>query len=543
MAVMINQEFSYNILDILQTMWDAAKQMEQSYTAGNMEIFHTLSMDLWDSLAAVQTVIRQEASNDKRIRLADACTCAMESLRDIKLLAAKRPEKVEWKLAYELEPILETAAMQFYYWGIVRENPEKRGEFHEFLKNTEAFELLRDEKDHIYQFDMVIQVMAYNHLDYTIQCVNSILKNLPEDISVELQLFNHGSTDGTKAYFESIEGAELFNIAVNWGMPGAADKATARGKYFLSVSNDIIIGKNAIENMYRCAEENINCGYIVPSTPAVSNLQAIPADYSDKDGFVRFAEKNNIYDPRRHEQRVRLCNPVCLIPSLLREKMMLEMYEESYCNEQPMYSFPDDRISLWMRRHGYKNVLVKDAYCHHFGSVTLKEDYEKQDLSELYREGREEFQKQYGIDPWGTGLSWEPKLFEAWEIQAQDNISVLGLNCGIGGNSLKVKEILREQGAQGIKLYNGTQEERFLQDLKGVSDQAFLFSGLKDIAAKTGKKEFYYIVIDDLIQGIEEKELVHRLREAGIKFSELAYKKPDGQWIVLILEKRKGEIQ
>ena len=42
----MNVEFAYNILDILQTMWDAAKQMEKSYAARDMDTFYSLSKDL-----------------------------------------------------------------------------------------------------------------------------------------------------------------------------------------------------------------------------------------------------------------------------------------------------------------------------------------------------------------------------------------------------------------------------------------------------------------------------------------------------------------
>ncbi|MEY8523763.1 hypothetical protein AALA90_12200 [Lachnospiraceae bacterium 38-10] len=533
----MNVEFAYNILDILQTMWDAAKQMEKSYAARDMDTFYSLSKDLSGGLAAVQEVAQQAADN-KKIRLADACICAMESLKDIGKLAVLKPEKTKWKLAYELEPIIETAAMQFYYWGIVKENPEKWGEFQEFLKNTEAFELLREKKNLIYQCDLVIQVMAYNHLDYTIDCVESILKNLPEDIRVELQLYNHGSDDGTKAYFESIENANVLNIAVNWALPGVTNKSIARGKYYLLVSNDILIGKDAIANIYRCAEGHADYGYIVPTTPAVSNGQTIFAAYTNNDEFEEFAEKNNVYDPRRHEQRVRLCNPLCLIPSLLWEEMTLDMYQEIFCNENPMFSFPDDRFSLWMRRHGYKNMLVKDAFCHHYGSVTLKEDYGKcQKLEELYEKDRVEFQRKYGIDPWGTGSYVEQKLFDVWNLSSEDDIYILGLNCGMGSNSLKVKEVLREKGAQRVTLYNGTQEKCFLPDLRGVSDHVFLFSKLKDIISQTGRKNFHYIVVDDPVQGLKEEELIQKILAAGIKCSELAYKKADGQWVVYILRK------
>lgn len=47
-------------------------------------------------------------------------------------------EKVEWKLEYELMPIIETTAMQFYYWGIVYEHPDREEEFQEYLKETDT---------------------------------------------------------------------------------------------------------------------------------------------------------------------------------------------------------------------------------------------------------------------------------------------------------------------------------------------------------------------------------------------------------------------
>ena len=529
-------EYAYNILDLLQTMWDAAKQMEKSYAAGKLEEFHSLSMDLQDGLAAVLDISSQEIPGGGKNRLADACICALESLKNIRKQAITKPEKVAWKLAYELEPIIETMAMQFYYWGIVAENPEKWEEFQEFLKSTEAFDLLKNgENGQEYPCDLVIQVLAYNQLDYTARCVESILSNLPSHIRTELQLYNHGSSDGTQAYFESIENAKVINIAVNGAMPGAYIKAVARGRYCLFVSNDIVIGVNAIENLYRCVMEHEDYGYIVPTTPAVSNHQRIPAGYPNEEEFVKFTRRNNVYDTKRHEQRTRLCNPVCILPSLLYERMLLDMYQETFCSVNPNFSFPDDRISLWMRRNGYQNILAKDAFCHHFGSVTIKEENKaraQQELELLYTQGRKDFKKRYGVDPWGTGFCYDWELFDILDIRAEDGVSILGLNCGMGSNSLKVKEILREKGAENIILYNGTQKECFLKDLQGVSDHAFLFSKLSDIVPVTGRKKFRYIVVEEPVEGIAQEELPQKIQEAGIEFEKMAYKKPDGWDIV-----------
>lgn len=537
----MNIELAHNILDILQTMKDAAKQMKQQYSAGNMEMFNSLSMDLWDGLFAVQQTVKQEVPKESRIRLADACTCAMESLKDIKYYVLAAPQKVEWKLEYELAPIIETATIQFYYWGIVYEHPEEHAAFRQYLAETDTFEILRvPEMNDTFEADLSIMVAGYNHLDYTIQCVESIKRNLPSQITSELIVYNHGSSDGTKEYFEQDGDVRVINVAVNGVMPFITNKANMRGHFFLNVSNDIVIGEHAIENLYRCIAEHPQYGYVVPSTPNISNLQTIPVQYKTQEDFFEFARKNNLYAEKRHEQRTRLCNPLQIMESRIWTRLVFDMYEEKCCNMRRM-SFPDDKNSLWMRRNGYKCILAKDAYCHHFGSVTLKHDLGKaQEQQQFYLEGRRDFFKKYGVDPWGLGSCYDLQLFDKWEIPLLDKATVLGINCGLGSNSLKVKEILREKGAEHVTLYNATQEVRFLEDLKGVSDKAFSCNELSDIVANTGVKKYNYVVVEGKLLNSYGKTVQQMLKEAGILYDELAVRVSETSWQIIKADKEKS---
>lgn len=71
------------------------------------------------------------------------------------------------------------------------------------MKNTDIFGLLRiPVEQRKYEVDLTIAITGYNHLDYTMQCVESVLSNLPKNIKTEIILLNHGSKDGTKEYFE-----------------------------------------------------------------------------------------------------------------------------------------------------------------------------------------------------------------------------------------------------------------------------------------------------------------------------------------------------
>ncbi len=522
---------AYDILDMLKTMHEAALYLKDLYVSGQIEEFNTISMDIFEGLASIQQFAANEIPAGSRIRLKDACTCGIESLKDIKMLVLTHPEKVEWKLEYELAPIIETTAMQFYYWGIVDKHPEKEDEFQEFLRDSETFGLLKLHKEErIYKYDLVISVLAYNKLDYTKQCVESILCNMPKNLNCELILVNHGSTDGTKEYFGNLNGVRVLNIAVNGAMPCMTMKAVSEGKYNLAVCNDVIIGNNAIDNIYRSMEANKDYGYVVPTTPNVSNYQTIEADYDTSEEFISFCTINNVYNENRHEQRVRLCNPMHMMPFEIMSEMVLDTYIDRNCNKQQQ-SFPDDKNSLWMRRKGYKCILMKDAYCHHFGSVTLKEDMgTKMMKKHFYEEGRADFLEKYGVDPWETGCHFDMDLFKVWDMPIIDNATVLGINCGFGSDSLKVKEIMKEKGAVGAMLHNVTQEECYLQDLAGISDGAYAINKLADIVEKTGENFYNYIVINAPIKGEQSGNIVQAVVDAGLSFDEMAFKNPTGDW-------------
>lgn len=522
-------KLAYDVLDILGTMQEAVGQMQVEYAAGNIQNFESLSMELQDGLTAVQEVAKQTISKGSRNRLEDACTCALESLKDIKQLMLVGSEKAEWKLEYELSAVIEVTARQFFYWGIVDEHPEEREKFLSYIADAESFCILKKaEEEREYSCDLLIAVVGYNKLEYTRECVHSILENLPGGVSYELVLYNHGSSDGTKEYFEGIQKAKTINIAVNGAVPGVLYRVAARGKYYLQISNDVMVGTCAIENLFRCISGHPDYGYVVPSTPAVSNFQTIPADYKNREGFAEFVWRNNIYDERRHEQRVRLMNPIQIVPSALYLQMDLELYEERNCNKQRM-AYPDDKISLWMRRHGYKNILAKDAYCHHIGSVTINSETTETERERMYLEGRKDFFAHYGVDPWGPGICYEPELFDAWKISFVDGACILGINCGLGSNSLKVKEILREQGARDVRLINCVQDERYLADLQGISDEAYAYASLTDIIARAKRKWYDYIIVDEDVEGCRQENLPQEILNAGIEFRQLAYK-AEGEW-------------
>lgn len=502
-------ELAYEVLNMLQTIQEAAEYMRVTYEEDNLQECKIIRSDIIAGLFALQSICKQFVPQESPIRLYDACKCALESIGriDTELMEHNRP-LASRKMEFELIPIVETMTLQFYYWGIVFEYPEKRDEFKNYLFETGLNRYVPEaEKSGQYKYDLTIAVTAYNHLDYTKRCVESILQQLPLGLKCEIILFNHGSSDGTREFFHSIPGAKCIDVAVNGVMPGILLKLI-EGKYFIAISNDIVVGHNAIANLYRCISEHDDYGWVVPTTPNVSNLQTIEAYYSNKEELEAFTRRNNIYDEKRHEERVRLCNPITAVKSIYQIAMCMYIYEELHCVKN-IQSFPDDKCSLWMRRNGLKLILAKDAYCHHFGSVTLGKSHEmEEEYARFYLEGRKFFYQSFGVDPWGTGFCYDRQLTDSLPYGTAGQVNILAINCGLGSNPLKIREKLKENNVEekDIFIYNFLQDPRFADDVKNFSDRIDLFSDAKDIISKTKNTHYQYVIIEDIVRGYDRME-------------------------------------
>jgi hypothetical protein len=334
--------------------------------------------------------------------------------------------------------------------------------------------------------------------------VESLLKWIPSDLNYELILFNHGSTDGVKSYFESVKPTKQIDIKINSCSLMHCVHRVLEGKYYLQVSNDVIITPNAVENMLRACKDDPRIGYIVPSTPNVSGFQRIDiGEYSTVDELNVLAAKNNIYDPKRHEERVALCNPIGFYPTSLYFEPDILISGKIYRIDEHKYAFPDDLTSFLIRRKGFKVILQKDAYCHHIGSVTLrteKTDEDKVKSLSIYKKKSEIFKQYYGANPWSVGKCHVNNISGISDyinniIVFEGRINILGINCGLGADPLKIKALYKElKGNSDVHITNYTNFSWFETDLKTVSEKAVYTEDLMALL-KTEKPESYNHVV------------------------------------------------
>lgn len=529
------------ILDLIQTLQQACPELYTSAENGQGELFERLCGDIQSGLTCIMNLCNQaDTVGNRSLRL--ICQSSLDSFRRMQSSYSQNLAQCLKKIEFECLPLLQEAYASYYVNQYLADHPEHLSEYYakeEALLYGNSY-IDQAIETNQYQYEVSITITAYNKLEYTRRCVESLLANIPEGLNYELILVNHGSNDGTKEYFETIHPDKQLDIAVN----GGGAKAVARiieGEFEIWISNDVVVTPHAIENLLACMRSDPKILWAVPATSNVSNLQVLPAEYSSEEELMEFARRNNRQDPFRWEQRTRLCNPIDIRrSSMWYASTGLALYSKCIHPTRPGHkvSFPDDRTALLLRRNGYKMMLVKDAYCHHFGSVTWKPIIQQQGEANYYAEGRQDFISAFGVDPWGTGFCFDPVFLERIVGESVGHIEILGVNCGLGSNSLKIKEQVKEYCHNvDVCLTNITSSEVFLEDLAGISDRVKKVDSLKKLQKFLAKKRFDYIVWEDSFpQGVNDQKILQLLLDSLAQGGQLLAKRnlrTDATWAEL----------
>ncbi len=438
------------------------------------------------------------------------------SLEQICIYEKARSNKTLSKLEFELLPVLEQFYVKLYFMCFIDGDIQKGKEFTDGLWHQLKANRYIDESERTgkYKYDVSIFVFAYNKLEYTKACVEAILKNTSANINYELILVNHGSTDGTKEYFESIGCTKQLDFKYN-NLKSTATGSVFRileGKYYCFISNDVLVGPNYLDNLIKCIEEDPTIKVVVPTTTNISNFQTIPCDFKNMDEMWKFAKKNNVYNKFRHERRTRVMNPI-------EFGRTADIVSTKGMGHVPVtmsgVGFGEDIKGIRINRAGGKCVLAKDSFCYHFGEVTLREEPNYR-TPEWEHERKQVIRDYYGVEPWGTGCCYDLNLFKNFICEKQGHAEILGINCGFGSNSLKIKEAIKENSHNlDTHLLNITDAIEYELDQKGISDSSAIITEKSDIDKILDSKKFDYIIWDaDFKIDIDKEQLFKQLKLA-----------------------------
>ncbi len=167
--------------------------------------------------------------------------------------------------------------------------------------------------------------MTYNKLEYTKLCIDSIRKYTKSG-TYEIIVVDNNSTDDTKEWLKEQNDIKLILNNENLGFPGGCNvgiKIAQKDNDILLLNNDTVVTPRWLENLKKCLYSDEYVGAVGAVTNNCANYQAIKTEYESIDEMIAFANKYNISDLSKWEQKVRLIGFCMLIKRVAIDKIGL----------------------------------------------------------------------------------------------------------------------------------------------------------------------------------------------------------------------------
>ena len=258
-----------------------------------------------------------------------------------------------------------------------------------------------------------IVIPAYNQVDYTYHCLESILENT-RDVSYEVILADDQSTDDTLRLHEKVKGIRISRTPENMGFLKNCNLAAglARGKYILFLNNDTRVQPGWLSSLVRLIESD-------PSIGMVGSKLVYPDGRLQEAGGILWSNGTGWNYGRFDDPDKAAYNYVKDVDYISGASIMLsvalwkelggfdERFAPAYCE--------DADLAFAVRDAGYRVVYQPQSVVVHYEGISNGTDtgsgikkYQVENSVKLREKWAEEFALQ-------TDHSDPPALFEARE--------------------------------------------------------------------------------------------------------------------------------
>lgn len=335
-------------------------------------------------------------------------------------------------------------------------------------------------------FKTSIILLTYDNLKYNKLCIDSI-KKYTEAKTYEIIVVDNNSTDGTRDWLEEQKDIKTIFNKENLGFVKGCNQGIELAETandILLLNNDTIVTPNWLKNLKKALYSSTDVGAVGAVTNSCSNYQAIDINYINIDDFIKFAEKNNVSDPLKWEEKLRLVGFCMLIKREVVEKIGLldEIFTPG--------NFEDDDYSYRIRQAGYKLLLCRDSFIHHFGSASFSKDPTL--YNNVLNINKKKFIDKWGFDPnYSSFIRYE--IIDLINEPRDKNIKVLEIGCSCGANLIEIKNRYKNADLYGIELN------------KSAADIASLFANVKSFDIENSTLNFIdnyfdYIILTDILE-------------------------------------------
>jgi N-acetylglucosaminyl-diphospho-decaprenol L-rhamnosyltransferase len=211
--------------------------------------------------------------------------------------------------------------------------------------------------------DYAITFACYNQVDYTRQCVDSLVRNgydLARVVAVD-----NGSSDATRDYLAGLPlgGRVLNRQNLGCGVAWNQGVLALQAEWTVVMNNDVIVSRHWLENMVASADA-LGVKAVSPS------LIEGPLDY-DFDAFAERASRE-----MREVARVGARHLACLC-------VHRSVWDQiGFFRAQPnLWGYEDTLFFQALDLAGIRSAIVGSSWLHHFGSITVSALKQERGLS------------------------------------------------------------------------------------------------------------------------------------------------------------------
>lgn len=285
-----------------------------------------------------------------------------------------------------------------------------------------------------------IIILTYNNLEYTKDCIESIIK-YTEKNTYEIIIIDNFSTDDTRKWLKAQKDIKIILNEKNLGFPIGCNQGIELAKKendILLLNNDTVVTKNWLSNLKTCLYSDKKIGAVGAVCNHNENLQGINITYNDLDEMQKLAEKNNLSNKEKWEEKAFLIGYCILIKREVINK--IKTLDEKY---SPGY-VEDNDLSLRILKLGYKLMACHDCFIHHYLGTEFRKDLTK--FYQVLNKNRNYFKQKWGFSSFAFDelKSASIKLLET-------PTKILELNSGIGITILKIKNTYKNIQINGIE--------------------------------------------------------------------------------------------
>ncbi len=356
--------------------------------------------------------------------------------------------------------------------------------------------------------EVSIIIQAYNRLDKTKRCVESVL-TYTSGIDYELILIDNGSEDDTLEYFQSVvhDKKTVIRITKNLGAsyPNSTLKLNELSRFICFLPNDLIVTSRWLENLLLCMKSDDRIGMVNPVCSNTSNLQCVEFPYSNEREMQRKAAQFNRSNPQKWEDRQRLIT----LGTLYRKEALMAI-GWPIGDVGFFHDFGDDDDTFRIRRMGYRTVLAGDTWVCHDHKFRQGEGKDLTEYQKSMDIGRANFrEKFFGVDAWDDVNNYYVPYFPYFP---KPNITgrpqILGVDTRCGTPVLDVKNWLRSFGHFSADISAFTQDPKYWMDLKTICTGPVICDREEFLIDSFPRENFDYVVVDRPLNRYHEPQKV-----------------------------------